>query len=246
MSGKDILVLDQKGSPWVDFFQEFFEETASRVHLFQGSREAGEFLVKNKPALAFVRSELSSLALNQKLKILQTEHPGFRLFQIGASKPGLKADLEFQDSFAEPTEFPDFQKQLVRHLPLPERIDLLIVDDEPSIKNMMEDFVHDRMHPSIQIRYASNGVEGLEKIAAKKPDVVLLDIKMPLKDGREVYREIVKQKMEIPVVIFFDAVSGDEMRQIRQIGKPAVVEKCSMQSALPEMVELLKKMVYFG
>ena len=65
-------------------------------------------------------------------------------------------------------------------------------------------------------------------------------------DGRELYREIHKRKIELPVIIFFDAISDDEVQSIHQIGRPAIVEKGSHQSEMPIFIDLIKKMVYFG
>jgi chemotaxis family two-component system response regulator PixH len=96
------------------------------------------------------------------------------------------------------------------------------------------------------VDYAPNGEKGLQKINEKKPDVLILDIKMPVKDGREVYQEIVEKNFKIPVIIFFDAISGEEIYGIRRIGKPAIVEKGSHQSHLAELVALIKKKAYFG
>ena len=48
---------------------------------------------------------------------------------------------------------------------------------------------------------ASNGVECLEKVVSVKPDVLLLDINMPKKNGIEVLEEIKKNKIDTKVLI---------------------------------------------
>ena len=68
---------------------------------------------------------------------------------------------------------------------------------------------------------------------------------MPLLDGREVYREMRKKNINVPTIVFFDAVFGDELAEMRRYGKPAVIEKGAPQSALPELLELVKKMWFF-
>jgi DNA-binding response OmpR family regulator len=121
-----------------------------------------------------------------------------------------------------------------------------VIDDESEVGRMLEDFLKDRSNPSFEVEYADNGQKGLDAIDRHRPDVILLDIKMPVKDGREVYRELKQRGLDIPVIIFFDAVSGDEMIEIRSIGQPAVLEKGSRQSALTTMPDLIRKMIYFG
>jgi len=50
---------------------------------------------------------------------------------------------------------------------------------------------------------ASNGVEGLEKVRAEKPDLILLDISMPEKTGVKFYRNVREddELKHIPVVM---------------------------------------------
>ncbi|CAB1099580.1 unnamed protein product [Ectocarpus sp. CCAP 1310/34] len=56
----------------------------------------------------------------------------------------------------------------------------LIVDDTASIRKMMRHFL--KQH---DVDLACNGVEGLERLKNKEYDIVLMDISMPVMDGRE-------------------------------------------------------------
>ena len=64
---------------------------------------------------------------------------------------------------------------------------ILIVDDEPNIVICLE-YLFKR--EGFQVAVAGDGVEALRKIAENAPDLVLLDIMMPLKNGYEVCQEI--------------------------------------------------------
>lgn len=48
------------------------------------------------------------------------------------------------------------------------------------------------------------------------------------------------------MIIFFDAISGEEIKEINSIGNPAIVDKGSHQSSMPQMAALIKKLAYFG
>jgi CheY-like chemotaxis protein len=93
---------------------------------------------------------------------------------------------------------------------------------------------------------AANGKKALEAIAIERPDVILLDIKMPVMDGREFYAKLMVLKLEIPVIVFFDSISGEELSEMRRFGNPAVIEKGYKGSSLGAMMLLVKKLVYFA
>jgi CheY-like chemotaxis protein len=133
----------------------------------------------------------------------------------------------------------------VECLPQPETIRLLVVDDEPEVGAMIRDFLEGRTAPQFTIECAANGEIAFKKIRQKLPDVVLMDIKMPVRDGRELYRDLVISGLHVPVIVFFDAVSTEELAEIYSLGRPMVVEKGSRQSSPQELINLIKKMAYF-
>ncbi len=241
---KKILVLDKEDSPWIPLFEEFFADTSSTLHFFHDSRPAGAFLQKETPNVVFARPERLSLALSQKLKVLRQNMPELRFFQLGNA--GGNSPLPFDAFFSEPSMLNPFQRRLVQHLVYPEVIHVLVVDDEAEIGVMIRDFLENRVFPAFEVEWTEDGKKGLELIEKGKHDIVVLDVKMPILDGRDVYREIVNRKYKIPVIIFFDAISGDEVIQIHQIGRPVIVEKGFLHSSMPDMMALIKKKVFFG
>ncbi len=64
---------------------------------------------------------------------------------------------------------------------------ILVADDEPNILTALE-FLLQRNGYDVQI--ARNGEEALQLIASSPPDLVLLDVMMPLRSGYEVCRRI--------------------------------------------------------
>jgi two-component system, NtrC family, nitrogen regulation response regulator NtrX len=59
---------------------------------------------------------------------------------------------------------------------------ILIVDDEPAILRIFKDFLENEPY---EVDVAIDGDECLEKVKSKHYDVILLDLKMPKKDGIE-------------------------------------------------------------
>jgi two-component system chemotaxis response regulator CheB len=81
------------------------------------------------------------------------------------------------------------------------KIRVLIVDDSVVIRGLLsEDLSTD---PDIEVvGTASDGQIALAKIASLKPDLVILDIEMPVMDGMQTLREIRKNSATLPVIIF--------------------------------------------
>lgn len=80
------------------------------------------------------------------------------------------------------------------HLPIPAElattpIRVLIVDDEPGITQMLSRAVK-TAHPEFEVLEANDGFRAGAMVATLKPDVVILDLRMPGIDGFEVCRLI--------------------------------------------------------
>jgi CheY-like chemotaxis protein len=77
---------------------------------------------------------------------------------------------------------------------------ILIVDDEPDVRIYLKTVFEDQGH---EVRAAENGREGTEILAAFTPDLVILDLIMPLQSGVHLYRTLRTDKdlKVIPVII---------------------------------------------
>jgi len=80
-----------------------------------------------------------------------------------------------------------------------DRIKVLVVDDSVFMRKIISDIINSTSFLEV-IETASNGKEALEKIKLNQPDVVTLDIEMPVMDGLKVLEEIMT-KSPIPVIM---------------------------------------------
>ncbi len=78
---------------------------------------------------------------------------------------------------------------------------VLIIDDEEGIRNILSVVLEDS---GFTVESASNGKEGLERVKKFNPEIVLLDQKLPDKDGIEILKEI-KESMPLTNVIILTA-----------------------------------------
>lgn len=245
MAQRKILVLEPDQN-WQQYLREAFEDTRSIPEFFKDPKEFGAHLRKIRPDVVFADPRLLSPALVAALRAHRVSNPDLRNFALGEGGTGLGDGL-FAASFTEIPLLGIFQRQMTVHLPLPDPLRLLVVDDDPEIRNLFKEYFSAQIRPAFQIETACDGVEGEKKIRAALPDVLVMDIKMPNKDGRELYLELYRAQRLPPAIIFFDIISADEVIEIRRIGgHPAFVEKGARSSEMREMESLIKKVAFFG
>ena len=91
---------------------------------------------------------------------------------------------------------------------------------------------------------AFDGEEGLQKLAAEKPDLILLDIILPKKDGYEVLSEIKRDETtkDIPVLILTNLEEVDNVQKALDLGATTFMVKSdfSLKDVLVKVKENLK------
>ncbi|OGC01794.1 DNA-binding response regulator [candidate division KSB1 bacterium RBG_16_48_16] len=120
---------------------------------------------------------------------------------------------------------------------------ILVVDDEQDILDLV---VYNLEQEGYKTISADDGEEAIEKAVAASPDLIILDIMLPGKDGLEVLREIRKHPnaQNIPVIFLtakdseFDEVLGLELGADDYIVKPI-----SMRKLLARVKNALRKSV---
>lgn len=97
--------------------------------------------------------------------------------------------------------------------------DILIVDDNLNnvrlLKNLLE-------NANLKTRATTNGELALRSLKIKKPDLILLDIKMPLIDGFEVCRRIKSMEGGRRIPIIFISSLGDTMDKVKAFNAGAI------------------------
>ncbi len=92
---------------------------------------------------------------------------------------------------------------------------VLIADDEPHIRLLLEQTLEDLEDEGLEIFIAENGVEALESIKENKPDMVFLDVMMPKMNGFEVCSEV-KNNLKIPdIYIVLLTAKGQEIDKLK-------------------------------
>ena len=109
-----------------------------------------------------------------------------------------------------------------------ERIRILLVDDDRQNSELLKKFLEVEGY---EVTYAENGRKGWEAFSAAKPDLVLLDVNMPVMNGFELARLI--RERDLGVLIFFltdrtekaDRLKGFDLKGNDYIPKPFYPEE---------------------
>ena len=115
---------------------------------------------------------------------------------------------------------------------------ILVVDDEPEITDIVKAFL---TNVGYQVKVENSPVDVVETIRAFKPDLILLDIMMPLMDGYEVCSAI-KSNADlagIPVLFLTGKDAGDDDGRSFESGGDLFIKKPFSCERLLEMVKMV-------
>ena len=116
-------------------------------------------------------------------------------------------------------------------------VTLVLADDHP----LMLKALNDRLagDPDFKIlAQCKNGHEALAAVRAHRPDIVVLDVRMPGKDGLSVAREVKQEKLPTRVVLLAASLEDDEILEAARLGVGGVVLK---EMAPRLLIECIRK-----
>ena len=99
---------------------------------------------------------------------------------------------------------------------------ILVIDDEQGIRNLLDTLLRRKGYDVV---LAESGRQGLELFRRERPDVIVLDLKMPEMDGLTVLRQIKNLDPGKPVIILTGAGTAEAEKQVRTLGVTEYVEK---------------------
>lgn len=116
---------------------------------------------------------------------------------------------------------------------------VLIVEDEQVLQDVYKLVL---TSAGYDVHTADNGLEGLLQLKAVNPDIVLLDIFMPLMDGKEFMRNVdLKDYPDTKIVIYSNLSDTETQEEMLGLGAKKFVLKSSM--APHDLIALVHEMV---
>lgn len=101
---------------------------------------------------------------------------------------------------------------------------ILIADDSVLARKQLKDVI-EAFNPSIEVIDASNGQEAVDKYKEFHPNLVFLDIVMPVKDGITSVKEIIEFDEDADIVIVSSVGTQTQLKQAIESGARDFVQK---------------------
>jgi CheY-like chemotaxis protein len=119
---------------------------------------------------------------------------------------------------------------------------ILLVEDD---KFFREFYAQKLREKGMEVFQAGNGDEGLKNVFSNVPDIILLDLIMPIKDGFEVLAELSKSEVtkSIPVLVFSTLGQDKDIQKAMTLGARGYVNKSffDFDTLFNRITELAKK-----
>jgi len=117
---------------------------------------------------------------------------------------------------------------------------ILIVDDDVKMLRLVSDLLS---HEGFDVITASNGNDGIKLAAERIPDLIILDVMMPEKDGGQIGRELSENNKtkNIPIVFLSSLITENDVGETG--GKVAGVLYLSKSMDKKEFVKKIKEVL---
>jgi len=114
---------------------------------------------------------------------------------------------------------------------------ILVVDDDPLIQKILREPLE---RAGYHVKVASHGLEALQVVKDQRPDLIILDILMPMLDGFKTARllKFDKRFKDIPIVVLTSRATEGERKMGENVGANEFLYK---PFRLPQVLDVVKR-----
>ena len=111
---------------------------------------------------------------------------------------------------------------------------ILVIDDDPFVQRTLTDILK---YKGYETEISGNGEDGLKKIKRRVFDVILLDLRLPDKDGVEILKEIKMIRPDAIVIMLTGYPTVDSVKEAMRSGAYDYVTKTINSDKLNTLIE---------
>ncbi len=115
---------------------------------------------------------------------------------------------------------------------------ILIVDDSPVARKMLKTCIP--KDKGYEIFEAGNGQEGIQKYQELNPDMVFMDLTMPVLDGYQATEEIMKLDKDAVIVVTTADVQPKSISSVMGLGAFTLIKKPAKAETIQETIEKIE------
>ncbi|OMF38473.1 hypothetical protein BK133_01925 [Paenibacillus sp. FSL H8-0548] len=112
---------------------------------------------------------------------------------------------------------------------------ILVVDDNTSLRSMLNELFTSL---GFNVFEAANGAQALELFQQEMPNCVLLDLKMPDRDGIEILRDLRELSQAVPVILITGYADPAQLEEAEKLG----ISDCFMKPF--DIIELQEEVIH--
>jgi NarL family two-component system response regulator LiaR len=116
---------------------------------------------------------------------------------------------------------------------------ILLVDDDPAFRELLAFVVRVDTEARL-VGQAADGVEGVRLAEALRPDVVLMDLRMPKLDGFEATRRIAARVRHATILVISSTTEPGDVERALEAGAAGFLPKDRAVAGLPELLGQLR------
>lgn len=136
--------------------------------------------------------------------------------------------------------------EILSSIPFGRTQKVLIVDDESGISHGLKGFLELWQSPRFTARTAADGRQGMAVYKDFNPDITILDLKMPVEGGVNLYKKIRKLDAKARMIVLTASVSAEELEPLSDEHAIPILEKGTEESSFPNLLREIKKQLIFS
>jgi CheY-like chemotaxis protein len=111
-------------------------------------------------------------------------------------------------------------------------MNVLIVDDSEEVREILMSVLTEEGH---DVAVAENGRQALDRLARARPDVVLLDLMMPVLSGWQVLDQLRRRNDDLPVIVLTAFAEASPSGATQTLRKPLAIEdlRAALEKSVP-------------
>lgn len=239
-----IISIDDESS-FTELIKQYFEPRGYEIDITSNGRQGIDFMKENQYDVALLDLKMEGINGDEVMREIKRIDPTIKVIFItaysdsGKTRSRLMTEGAFGFMEKPISSLKDLEELVLKAASSRNNkgdgmdLKLLVVDDEVDICDFVKNFFKER---SFEVFVAYDGKEALAIVESRQPDIILLDMKMPVMDGMSFAKEMQRKDRKAKIIM---VTAVDDVEKVEEAKKHGVVEYITK----PLLLEQLERTV---